>query len=169
METGLITGTKRRGAQNRDLTEVKLGQMREMNNQAVKGGVGPPKLEVSIIDESMMSSVYASPTQLLAYSPTHLSKKLVILWREPEVIQGNGLIHTVNVRLMEGKHEVICTKLDVVLTHEACIHIKKGSGDSITYELVFDVDGITNNCTDEGKGCRVDKTIVEKPCELVVY
>jgi hypothetical protein len=76
METGLITGTKRRGAQNRDLTEVKLGQMREMNNQAVKGGVGPPKLEVSIIDESMMSSVYASPHNFWRIHPHIFQRSL---------------------------------------------------------------------------------------------
>jgi hypothetical protein len=57
-----------------------------------------------------------------------------------------GVSHTVHVRLLESNHKTVCTELDILTHHKAHVHTEKADRDSVMYyELIFDVDGITDD------------------------
>jgi hypothetical protein len=56
--------------------------------------------------------------------------------------------------LIESNHEAVHAKFDV-LTHETRVLTKKSNGESVAYELVFDVDGIANDRADATRSCRL--------------
>jgi hypothetical protein len=54
-----------------------------------------------------------------------------------------GVDRTVDMWLLKSDHEMVCTEFDVQ-THETRVHAEKVNGDSLTYELVFNADSITD-------------------------
>jgi hypothetical protein len=80
-----------KGAKNRNRREAKLGE-REIAQASINNGGGlweetrPPKLEVSIDTEFVMSTVYSNAT-FGVFTNTFFEEV-----REIEVVQGNGLV-----------------------------------------------------------------------------
>jgi hypothetical protein len=74
---------------------------------------------------------------------------------------------TINVRLLESEHKAVCTKFDI-LTHETHILSEKVNGDSVTYELVLNVESIADDRADATRSCREDKSVVKKACKAAM-
>jgi hypothetical protein len=55
---------------------------------------------------------------------------------------------------LKGDHKAVRTEFDA-LAHETRVHTEKSNGDSVAYELVFDVDGIANDRADATRSCRL--------------
>jgi hypothetical protein len=78
-----------------------------------------------------------------------------------------GIGRTVDTWLLENDHETARTEF-YVLTHGARVHAKKAKGDGVTYELVFDVDSVTDDRADVTRTCGADKSVVEKASKIAM-